>query len=136
MSIGQDEIIVPAGTRTDFSSIPQLFAWFVRWSKVDVAGVVHDWLYQSGELPRKDADRVWRVVAQSGIHAANPLQAFLGYIGLRLGGWYAWRNHRKNDGRPGKGRREGVPLDLPPLRPGRRTVVRLHGGAVGGPDKI
>ena len=33
--------------KTDFSSIPAFGRWVVRWSKVDVAGVVHDWLYQS-----------------------------------------------------------------------------------------
>ncbi len=40
-------ITVPAGTLTDFSTIPWFGRALVRWSKVDIAGVVHDWIYQT-----------------------------------------------------------------------------------------
>ena len=111
------DYVVPAGFKTDYSSIPRLGRWLVRWSKVDIAGTVHDWLYRDkyrnygfdsvfyllpfigtdneGYEARKDADWVWYLVALSGEHGANPLQAALGWAGLRLGGWIFWNRIRK-----------------------------------------
>jgi hypothetical protein len=88
-------ITVPKGFTTDFSSIPWIFRFIVRWSKVDIAGVVHDWLYYTGEKGQAEADRIWRVIALAGKHRANGLQAWLCWIGLRLGGWWAWCQHRR-----------------------------------------
>lgn len=111
------DYIIPAGFKTDFSSIPRLGRWLVKWSKVDIAGVVHDWLYRDkyrnygfdsvfyllpfvgddneGHIARREADWVWYLVALSGEHGANPLQAALGWMGLRLGGWFFWNRVRK-----------------------------------------
>lgn len=111
------DYIVPEGFKTDFSTIPRLGRWLVKWSKVDVAGVVHDWLYRDqyrnygfdsfwyllpfigtnneGYKMRREADWVWYLVALSGKHSANPLQAALGWAGLRLGGWYFWNQIRR-----------------------------------------
>ena len=75
---------------TDFSSIPTLFQWVVHWSKVDVAGVVHDYLYDRGTLSRWQADRVWFEVARSGDHRANCVQASACWLALRLFGWCVW----------------------------------------------
>ena len=98
--------------RTHFSSIPWFARWVVRWSKVDVAGVVHDWLYRtSGQgvvtyesdtehdlratITRRQADRFWRLLARCGSHRANALQAWACWFGLVVGGWPVWnRNHR------------------------------------------
>jgi len=88
---------VPAGTETDFSTIPWFGRAFVHWSKVDVAGVVHDWLYQSGYISRRRADTVWRLVALAGVHHANQFQAWAGWAALRIGGWYAWDQYRRDD---------------------------------------
>lgn len=57
---GADPITIPAGFVTDFSSIPWFARALVRWSRVDIAGVVHDWLYTTSELSRRQADRLWR----------------------------------------------------------------------------
>ncbi len=85
-------ISVPAGFITDFSSIPQAFAWIVRWSKVDVAGVIHDFLYsRKGKMSRRDADEAWRLIALQGEHRANRVQAGLCWLALRLFGWLAWK---------------------------------------------
>lgn len=103
---------VPKGLVTDFSSIPWFGWWIVRWSRVDVAGVVHDYLYRdaypdagqdsywsllpgvkrdtTGFMRRLEADWIWYLVAVSGKHHANPIQATLGLIGLRIGGRKAW----------------------------------------------
>ena len=91
------EITVPAGTFTDFSSIPWIGRVLVRWSKVDVAGVVHDWLYQSAFTSRARADKIWRLLALSGEHRANAIQAFIGWFALRIGGWSSWNQHRARD---------------------------------------
>ena len=79
---------------TDFSSIPTPCQWIVRWSKVDIAGVVHDWLYAKGSLNRAQSDEIWRKIAVSGQHSANTVQAYICWIGIRIGGGFAWRKHR------------------------------------------
>jgi hypothetical protein len=86
---------VPKGFESDLSSIPCAFAWIVRFDRVDVAGVVHDWLYFSGKTSRRKADAIWRTVAMLGPHRASPVQAWVCWAGLRLGGWIAWGNYRK-----------------------------------------
>ena len=86
---------MPRGTETDFSSIPWLGRLLVRWSKVDVAGVVHDRLYQTGELEKPEADRVWRIVAQAGEHHANAFQAWAGWLALVVWGWRSWPQHQR-----------------------------------------
>ena len=90
-------ITVPAGFVTDFSSIPSGVGWVMDWSKVDVAGVVHDWLYADGSLDRRKADRIWKDIALRGQHSANGLQAWLGRGALLLFGWRAWNRHRRHD---------------------------------------
>ena len=92
-----ERIRVPAGTVTDFSSIPWLGRVLVRFSKVDIAGVVHDWLYQTGVTSRARADEIWRLLAESGEHRANAFQARTGWLALRAGGGPAWRRYRRRD---------------------------------------
>ena len=88
---------VPDGFETDFSSIPALARCFIDWSKVDIAGVVHDFLYwcPQKDIGRKRADHIWREIAGAGEHHANWLQQWLGWAGLLAGGWYAFRRARK-----------------------------------------
>jgi hypothetical protein len=89
---GTTQIRVPAGFETDYSSVPGP-AWFVgRFDQHDIAGVVHDALYRWG-APRAAADRVWRIIARSGKRHVNAVQGFLGWAGLRVGGWVAWRRY-------------------------------------------
>ena len=88
-------ITVPAGFVTDFSSIPPGAGWVMAWSKVDITGVVHDWLYAEGSMDRSEADRIWKEVALCGGHSANGLQAWLGRGALFLLGWWAWNRHRR-----------------------------------------
>lgn len=95
VEVAGKDYTVPAGTETDFSTIPWFGRTLVHWSKVDVAGVVHDWLYQTGCVGRARADTVWRLVALAGEHHANGFQAWVGWAGLRIGGWYAWDRYRR-----------------------------------------
>lgn len=89
---------ISKGFVTDFSSYPWYARLIVRFDKVDIAGVVHDWLYCKGELTRADADRIWRIVARAGKNHANFLQVWLSWIGLRIGGWVTWRMYRQGRG--------------------------------------
>ncbi len=102
LKIDKEYISIPKNTQTDFSSIPWFGRILVRWSKVDIAGVVHDWLYAEGKLAnesisRAKADEIWRQVALAGIHHANTFQAWVGWFFLRLGGGLAWNRCRKKD---------------------------------------
>ena len=88
------EINVKHGFDTDYSSIPTLLHCIVRWSRVDIAGVVHDWLYRTGQIPRNDADRIWRMVAITGEHCANRFQAWICWVGIRLFSIRSWKKYR------------------------------------------
>ena len=97
VEIEGEPVTIPADTRTDFSSIPWFGRMLVRWSKVDIAGVVHDWYYQTGTTTRSRADAVWRIVAMAGTHRANAFQAWVGWFALRVGGGIAWHRYRNQN---------------------------------------
>lgn len=88
-------VAVPACFVTDYSSLPWGTRWLMHWSRVDVAGVVHDYLYRCGEdvpvYTKAHADKIWRSVAVSGDRRALCYQAWLGWIALRLFGWCSFR---------------------------------------------
>ena len=109
VQIEEDTITIPAGTLTDFSSIPWYGRILVRWSKVDIAGVVHDWYYQTGFTSRARADEIWRLLAVAGTHHANAIQAWIGWLALRVGGWIAWRRYRNQDSSKATNRKDLKP---------------------------
>ncbi len=56
-----EDFVVPAGTLTDFASVPRLFTWLVPTSgKYTKAAVLHDYLCETELIPRNDADGVFR----------------------------------------------------------------------------
>ena len=98
ISVDDHVFTIPSqGYTTDYSSIPWYGRFVVRWSKVDIAGVVHDYLYVNGGVTRSTADEVWRLVALAGEHHANRLQARICWLALRVGGCCAWRVYRELD---------------------------------------
>ena len=83
-------IIVPSGFTTDFASIKVLHNafLFVLFALVsgygNYAATVHDWLYFSGQVSRKDADAVlYRALRAEGIARCR---AWLFWAGVRIGG--------------------------------------------------
>ena len=51
---------VPVDTNTDFASIPRFFRRVIsRTGRHDRAAVLHDYLCESGIVPRKEADKVF-----------------------------------------------------------------------------
>ncbi len=90
--------VVPAGTRTDFASVPRVFAWLVpKYGRFTAAAVLHDHLVRverpAGRIDAEDADGLFRrAMRELGV-------AFL----LR---WFMWGAVRlgslaNRDGRPG-----------------------------------
>ena len=82
-------IVVRKGFETDFSSDP---IGLLDWTKVDVAGVVHDYLYQhpgetEGIESRWREDVIWFKIARSGRWRAGRFSAALGFLGMRGFGW-------------------------------------------------
>ena len=90
-------VTVPMGFDTDFSSIPSLLMPVLGdYRKFDVAGVIHDFAYRVG-VPRRKADRMWRIIARSGDEQVGKVRGFLGWAGLRVGGWWAYRRLRRHE---------------------------------------
>lgn len=51
---------VPAGTNTDFASIPRGLRWLIpRVGRHGKAAVLHDWLCEFRVIPRKQADKIF-----------------------------------------------------------------------------
>lgn len=97
---GKDIVEVQKDFVTDYSSLPWGTRWLVHWSRVDVAGVVHDYLYRCGaKVPdrytKAQSDRIWRWIALSGDRRAWLYQAWLGWLALRLFGWWAFRKRNE-----------------------------------------
>lgn len=85
----RDEIAVPAGFVTDFASVPRLpFVYMVVGGKGQRAAVVHDWLYTTHQVTRKQADAVLAEALRVCGYRDLVVKAFYG--GTRLGGGSHW----------------------------------------------
>ena len=81
---GHGIIHVPVDEPTDFSSDP---VGLLDWSTVDIAGVVHDRLYQEHTRLRWEDDLIWLKIACAGVRSTPLPLALLGWLGIRLFGW-------------------------------------------------
>jgi hypothetical protein len=80
-------ITVPAGFQTDFASVPRLPLIFVLMGDTNHrAAVIHDYLYSTKEVSRKEADSIF-VEAMEG---PKSIQSRLMYLGVRLFGSLRW----------------------------------------------
>ncbi len=86
---------VAVGFYTDFASVPRIgIVYAMLGDTAHQPAVVHDWLYYSALVPRAVADKVM-------LEAMNVIgipfwRRWPIYAGVRMGGWYAWNDHRKN----------------------------------------
>jgi hypothetical protein len=87
---GTTIVTVPQCFVTDFSSVPGVFRSLFRFDSVDLAGCCHDLAYRV-RVPRDKADEIWRIVASSGNRNAGRFRARLGWLGLRIGGRFAYK---------------------------------------------
>lgn len=86
---------VPRNFRTDFASIPRAL-----WSLVGhpagryaQAAVLHDFLYKTAPVSRARADALF--LEAMGVLGVRWSQRWALYLGVRVGGWAAWAEHRK-----------------------------------------
>lgn len=86
--------IVPTGFVTDFASVPRLpLAFLLTGDSAHEAAVVHDFLYSRGVVDRQTADAVFKEAAIAS--GESGWKATLMHLGVRMGGWIAWNNHRQ-----------------------------------------
>lgn len=85
--------VLPEGMESDGSSVPFFARWVIDRRKMRISGWIHDYMYRTGIYDRKTADEVWRVVSETGREGqrTNRFQSALGYYGLRIGGWIAYK---------------------------------------------
>jgi len=88
----KDVISVPRGFATDFASVPRIF-WplICPYGKQGKAAVIHDYLYQSGERPRKEADDIFREAM--GVLGVSSWKKFLMYWAVRIFGKFAYKKY-------------------------------------------
>jgi hypothetical protein len=84
----RQRFVVPAGFRTDLTTVPRVVVWLVpRWGLYTRAAVLHDWLCTVGIRTRavtaRDADGIFRrVLRESGVPV---LRRWLMWCGVRWG---------------------------------------------------
>ena len=104
--VNGEEYVIPAGFTFDGASVPKFLAsWLSPVGILLMGGLVHDYVYKytvllkankrevSAVMTQKEADKLFRDIniEQNGIHALN----YAAYYALRLGGFVAWKGHRK-----------------------------------------
>lgn len=98
------------GSISDGNSVPWLFRRIVpKFGKNTLSGLVHDRGYQDPEveiifdgavvgkkrLTRKEWDVIRKDIGEwCGV---GWVESWAGYLGLRIGGWTAWKYHRKKE---------------------------------------
>lgn len=104
LEIDGKQVKIPNEFITDYSSWPR-FLPGPSYDKIDIAGVVHDYCFRYGTLGKGgpkisyvESNRVWYRVARAGGKAScSWMWAWVGRIGLFLGGWTTWLSYRAND---------------------------------------
>lgn len=87
----QTVIVVPEGFVTDFASVPRLPLMFLlAGDEAHEAAVIHDYLYSKQEVPRDQADAVFKEAM--GVTGEPSWRRWLMWAGVRAGGWFAWNN--------------------------------------------
>lgn len=89
-------ILVPVGFKTDLASIPRIL-WNILppIGNYDRAAVLHDFLYNTGGMKRKDADSVLREAMD--VAGVSHFIRWTIYSGVRIGGWVPWNKYRHAD---------------------------------------
>lgn len=87
-------VTVPAGFVTDLESVPRWMpiVYAILYGAAHAAGVVHDFLYTFQFTSRQTADAVlYEAVVATGQPA---WKAYVIWLGIRAGGWVAWKGHQ------------------------------------------
>jgi len=98
-------IVFPNRFKTNFASTGILRGIFPprgngRRKRYGKAAVLHDYLYETGEFCKDISDDIFYYAMKcSGVCFHIRL---IMYLGVRIGGWYAWNKCRKNDQKDSK----------------------------------
>ena len=85
---------IPINFRTDFASVPRLgILYAMLGDRAHEPALVHDFLYASALTTRKMADDI--LMEAMDVLKLPFWQKWPIYWGVRVGGWYAWNQHRK-----------------------------------------
>lgn len=85
-----EDITVPAGFVSDLSSIPWGFQWLIpKGGPKAAAAIVHDYLYQTGKVSRKEADEIFLKIMREQEVAAWKRYAMYGAVRLFGSNFYA-----------------------------------------------
>ena len=91
---------VPAGFRCDLASVPRLLLPIaLPWHRSARAGVLHDYLYLRGLVPRTRADALFREALIADDPANGSAACWSMWLAVRAGGWRAWRLYRHHGAR-------------------------------------
>lgn len=92
--VGDIHVTVPKGFETDGASLPRLLWWYCPPFKGrhTRGAVVHDYLYATGEQPRKVSDKIF--LAIMGEDGVRKRKRRIMYMGVRSCGWKAYRAHK------------------------------------------
>lgn len=108
-------VIVEAGFVYDLASVPMIARPVVPHTTAPQASALHDKGYRDNEIwivkewvdgepiyldePHKMHREFWDVQFLQAMTALEvfPARAQAAYAGVRAGGWYSWKKHRKND---------------------------------------
>lgn len=80
----------------DFCTIPRIpFLFWLMGGMAEGAGLIHDWLYRTGEVDRKTADIIFYMAMRDlGVPA---WKAGLAYKGVRVFAGRIWEAYRRKD---------------------------------------
>jgi hypothetical protein len=92
-----ESVIAEKGFITDFASIPVCIQPILPQCNGRRAAIIHDKLYQTlgldGKYTRKQSDQIF-YNALSVLEVEYTVKVAL-YLGVRIGGWLPWMNHKK-----------------------------------------
>ena len=110
-SVDSQEIIeVPEGSPTDFASVPWFARWLIStWKRTARAAVIHDYLYsmegrRKHGYTRRKADGIFLEV----LRVMGHKRRWFAWLGVRIGGWWAWKSKQRKDKPAATGTEEGV----------------------------
>lgn len=88
-------IKIKKGFVTDFASVPRFF-WRILppTGKYNVAAIVHDYLYMTGEVSKESADKIFLILMKH--LKVSRWKRKVMYKAVRYFGKTAWDKHRKN----------------------------------------
>lgn len=89
---------VPEGFATDFASIPAVGRAFIPKAHQNAyAAVLHDYLYETQPLERRQCDKLFREALASPDCNTGPAKQWVMYKAVRSGGWHSWQNVQKRN---------------------------------------